>query len=235
MEENHLNFTQRTFHALFQNGNRYLFPDSEYTTISAHFQEHRQNFGVDNVHLLYNYLKGKGHFQQAQEDSIIASLERVLDFVSKHPDPYNWRITDADYTENLLGLYHEIKNIAQFRQQKQIVVITLILSVIYGCCPTFDSHLCALLHITPNATDLTEFHIRSYLTWKEVLMAVIVVSSFSIQNMDSPNGVDTRAIREHISEMAHGLHYALEEEERIEEALNPFVENGDGGNDYGRY
>lgn len=218
IEKNFLECLLTEFTGLFPQGSSCLCQDSDYAIISSFIL--KGNDVQEKTKRLYAYLCSKGHFRSVPQADILPSLIRVIEYVEHHHEPYNWRVEDKLYAENILGLYNQIKAVAELDQRQQLVLITRIISVTYGCCPTFDSKLCLLLGLNPQAKDLSVLYIKTFSKIAWLLKLFVIMSQCASITNNLPKWIDKPYYRERIEEMAHALYDGNRDEIEYQEILD---------------
>lgn len=170
---------------------------------------------------LYNYLYAHGHFRNKDRADILRSLNRVVAYVREHQEPYNWNILDEQYGNNILGLYYNIKDTAHFDSTRQIVLITRIISYVYGCCPVFDNKLCSLLDLGLHRNDLSNEHIAAFKNVRIILYTFIILSYFGHNNL--PDNLRNAHINQILTDLMVEIYEANIQEERERQRLAGIV------------
>ena len=137
-----------------------------------------------------------------------AAFEKLIEYRNTHFEPFEWHLTDEDYVEKVSKLYEDILEILSYENPSPIL-ISRIISVLYGCAPTFDSTLCDLLNIDIDAQykeQLIQFK-KSVLTFY-AMIAILSITTYNLQN----KGIIDKHLAETIEEVAHGVYDVLEEE-----------------------
>lgn len=171
-----------------ENGKPFLYKDG-YSTCRMFFysnkgQLNQEEIASEAIQMLSAYLEQKGHFRSlnSQKGELIAY---IIAFVSENPAPFDWKVKDGDFAEKLYDLYSQLQNICQFEQKNQLLIITRIISVIYGCCPAFTPQLLALLNLPLDTQDallcFTTYQQLSLVPW---LLAALIA-------LNNPNANDS--------------------------------------------
>ena len=212
MEDQVLNPYLEQFYKLLQT-EPFLFPETDYAKTAQYFRR-RESIPTDEGRdILYEYLCRHGHFCKRMTANQSAAFEKLIEYRNTHFEPFEWHLTDEDYVEKVSQLYDDIQAILPYKHQSS-ELISRIISVLYGCAPTFDSTLCNLLNIGIIAQykeQLIQFK-KSVLTFY-AMIAILSITTYKLQN----KGIIDKHLAETIEEVAYGVYDVLEEEKRRKE------------------
>ena len=184
MEDQVLNPYLEQFYKLLQT-EPFLFPETDYAKTAQYFRRRETIPTAEGRDRLYEYLCRKGHFNKRMTAKQSAAFENLIEYRNTHFEPFEWHLTDEDYVDKVSQLYDDIQAILPYKRQLS-VLISQIISVLYGCAPTFDSTLCDLLNIDIDAQykeQLIQFK-------KSVLSIPIIIAILSIFSYQLPSRDD---------------------------------------------
>ena len=186
----------------------FLFPETDYAKTAQYFRRRESIPTAEGRDILYEYLCRHGHSCKRMTANQSAAFEKLIEYRNTHLEPFEWHLTDEDYVEKVSKLYEDILEILSYENPSPIL-ISRIISVLYGCAPTFDSTLCDLLNIDIDAQykeQLIQFK-KSVLTFY-AMIAILSITTYNLQN----KGIIDKHLAETIEEVAHGVYDVLEEE-----------------------
>ncbi len=214
MEESLLSLLMEQF-AKFPDAKLSLLQDTDYATTARYFKEHKPIPTEEGKDVLYEYLCRRGHFCKKMSPSLADSFEKIIRYRNSNPEPYEWHWSDEDYVEKVLHLYEDIRSIIAL-DNPPVSLITRIISILYGCTPTFDANLCNLLHIDSNAPFKEQLLSFKSSAW--IIYAFIAVLSILYQQ--SNNSTFNEQQKEAIAEMAHGVYEDMEKRRKNSAKFN---------------
>lgn len=188
----------------------FLFPETDYAKTAQYFRRRESIPTAEGRDILYEYLCRHGHFCKRMTANQSAAFEKLIEYRNTHFEPFEWHLTDEDYVDKVSQLYDDIQAFLPDKRQLS-VLISQIISVLYGCAPTFDHTLCNLLNIDIKAQykeQLIQFK-KSVLTFY-AMIAILSITTYKLQNKD----IIDEHFAETIEEVAHGVYDVLEEEKK---------------------
>lgn len=212
MEDKVLNPYLEQFLKLLQTES-FLFPETDYAKTAQYFRRRESIPTAEGRDILYEYLCRHGHFCKRMTANQSAAFEKLIEYRNTHFEPFEWHLTDEDYVEKVSKLYDDIQAILPDKRQLS-VLISQIISVLYGCAPTFDHTLCNLLNIDIKAQykeQLIQFK-KSVLTFY-AMIAILSITTYKLRN----KGIIDEHFAEAIEEVAHGVYDVLEEKKKTKQ------------------
>lgn len=209
MEDQVLNPYLEQFYKLLQTES-FLFPETDYAKTAQYFRRRESIPTAEGRDILYEYLCRHGHFCKRMTANQSAAFEKLIEYKNTHFEPFEWHLTDEDYVEKVSQLYDDIRAVLPYKHQSS-ELISRIISVLYGCVPTFDTTLCNLLNIdlkAPYKEQLIQFKkcVVSFI----LIIAILSITTYNLQN----KGIIDEHLAEAIEEVAHGVYDVLEEEKK---------------------
>lgn len=162
----------------------FLFPETDYAKTAQYFRRRESIPTAEGRDILYEYLCRHGHFCKRMTANQSAAFEKLIEYRNTHFEPFEWHLTDEDYVEKVSQLYDDIQAVLPYENPSPIL-ISQIISVLYGCAPTFDPTLCDLLNIDIDAQykeQLIQFK-KSVLSIG-AMIAILSIFSYQLPSRD---------------------------------------------------